>query len=148
MKSSSMNTQEQIDNYIAGQPEAKRTDMQLLHERILQQLPGCKLWFFDGMDSTGKVITNPTIGYGSYTLHYANGTEKEFFQIGLLANKMGISVHILGIKDKTYLAQTYGKHLGKASVTGYCIKFKKLVDINIDVLADAIRYGAGQRTKM
>jgi hypothetical protein len=27
-------------------------------------------------------------------------------------------------------------------VTGYCIKFKTLKDINIDVLAAAIRHGA------
>jgi hypothetical protein len=57
------------------------------------------------------------------------------------ANKTGISVYILGIKDKKYLALTYGKKLGKASVTGYCIRFKKLKDINIDTLEAAIRYG-------
>jgi hypothetical protein len=47
----------------------------------------------------------------------------------------------MGLKDKTYLAQTFGEKLGKASVTGYCIKFKTLKDINIDVLEAAIRYG-------
>ena len=47
----------------------------------------------------------------------------------------------LGIDDKAYLAQKYGKSLGKASVTGYCIKFKTLKDINIDILEAAIRYG-------
>jgi hypothetical protein len=62
------------------------------------------------------------------------------------ANTTGISVYIMGIKDKTYLAQTYGKKLGKASVTGYCIKFKTLKDINIDVLEDAIRYGTELQT--
>jgi hypothetical protein len=31
--------------------------------------------------------------------------------------------------------------LGKASVTGYCIKFKKLKDINLSELEAAIRYG-------
>ena len=34
-----------------------------------------------------------------------------------------------------------GKKLGKASVTGYCIRFKALKDINIDTLEAAIRYG-------
>ena len=53
----------------------------------------------------------------------------------------GISVYILGINDKTYLAKTYGKKLGKASVTGYCIKFKTLKDINIEILEAAIRFG-------
>jgi hypothetical protein len=59
----------------------------------------------------------------------------------LSANKTGISVYILGIEDKKYLAEAYGKELGKASVTGYCIRFKTLKDINTDVLAAAIRFG-------
>jgi hypothetical protein len=56
-------------------------------------------------------------------------------------NKTGISVYILGLKDKKYLAKTYGKKLGKASVTGYCIRFKTIKEINIDILEAAIRYG-------
>jgi len=136
-----MNLQEQIKKYIAGQPEQKRSDMQELHRRILQASPGCKLWFEDGKDSENKTVSNPTIGYGSYTIKYANGKTRDFFQIGLSANTMGISVYILGIKDKKYLARTYGEQLGKASVTGYCIKFKSLKDIDIDVLEAAIRYG-------
>jgi hypothetical protein len=59
----------------------------------------------------------------------------------LSANKTGISVYILGIKDKKYLAEAYGKELGKASVTGYCIRFKTLKDINIEILEAAIRFG-------
>jgi len=137
-----MNVQEQIKNYIASQPEPKRDDIQALHKRVLQALPKCKLWFEDGKNSEGKIVSNPNIGYGSYTIKYANGTTKEFFQIGVSANTTGISVYILGNKDKTYLSETYGKTLGKASVTGYCIKFKKLSDINMDVLEAAIKDGA------
>ena len=137
-----MSVKQQIKEYIAAQPEAKRNDMQALHDRILKTLPGCKLWYDNGINSEGKVVSNPNIGYGSYTIKYANGTTREFFQIGLSANTTGISVYILGLEDKKYLAETYGKDLGKASVTGYCIKFKTLKDINVDVLEAAIRYGA------
>ena len=136
-----MNIKEQIKQYIASQPEPKRSDMQELHQHILQALPKCKLWFLDGKDDKGKIVSNPNIGYGSYAIKYADGTTREFYQIGLSANTTGISVYIMGIKDKTYLAQTYGKKLGKATVTGYCIKFKTLKDINIDILEAAIRYG-------
>jgi hypothetical protein len=136
-----MNEQEQIKQYIASQPEPKRSDMQELHQHILQALPKCKLWFLDGKDDKGKIVSNPNIGYGSYSIKYADGTTREFYQIGLSANTTGISVYIMGIKDKTYLAQTYGKKLGKASVTGYCIKFKTKKDINIDILQAAIGYG-------
>ncbi len=136
-----MSVQQQIKEYIATQPEPKRSELQELHERTLKALPGCKLWFEDGTNSEGKTVSNPNIGYGSYTIKYADGKTRDFFQIGLSANKTGISVYILGIKDKTYLAQTYGDKLGKASITGYCIKFKTLKDINVDVLEAAIRYG-------
>lgn len=138
-----MVVKEEIKKYIASQPETKRADMQTLHSNILQIMPACKLWFLDGKNSENKIVSNPNIGYGSYTIKYADGTTREFYQIGLSANKTGISVYIMGIKDKNYLAQTYGKKLGKATVTGYCIKFKSLKGINLDVLQAAIRYGYG-----
>ena len=141
MATTFMTVQEQIDTYIASQPEPKRSDLQALHQIIIQVSPASKLWFTDGKNSEGKTVANPNIGYGFYTIKYADGTTRDFYQIGLSANTSGISVYILGIDDKTYLAKTYGEKLGKASVTGYCIKFKTLKDIKIDVLEAAIRYG-------
>ena len=137
-----MNIQEQIKKYIAGQPEPKRSDMQALHRLILQILPASKLWFLDGKNSENKTVSNPNIGYGFHTMKYADGKTREFYQIGMSANKTGISVYILGIKDKAYLARTYGKQLGKATVSGYCIRFKTLAGINVEMLQAAMRYGA------
>jgi len=143
-----MNVPEQIQKYLASQPEPKRSDMEGLHRVILQVMPACKLWFLDGKDSAGKTVSNPNIGYGSYTMKYADGTTREFYQIGLSANRTGISVYIMGIEDKKYLSQVYGKEIGKASVTGYCIRFKTLKDISIEILEAAIRFGfEGQNEK-
>lgn len=136
-----MNVQEQIKEFIASHPEPKRDETQQLHNLILGVDPGCKLWFLDGKNSEGKVVSNPDIGYGSRDHKYADGTIREFYQIGLSPNKTGISVYILGIEDKEYLAETYANTLGKATVTGYCIRFKTLKDINTDVLEAAIRFG-------
>src|SRR6476619_5620105 len=134
-----MNVKTQIKEYISSQPEPKRSDMQDLHRIILKQEPKCKLWFLDGKNSENKTVSNPNIGYGLHTIKYAGGKTRDFYQIGLSANTSGISVYILGIDDKTYLAKTYGKKIGKASVSGYCIKFKSLKDVNIEVLEAAIR---------
>ncbi len=136
-----MNIKEQINAHIASQPEQKRSDMQALHDFILGIIPACKLWFLDGKNDEGKIVSNPNIGYGSYTIKYADSTSREFYQVGMSPNTTGISVYILGIDDKTYLAEAFGKQIGKASVTGYCIKFKKLKDINLDVLKQAIQAG-------
>ena len=73
-------------------------------------------------------MANPNIGYGEYTITYADGSSREFYRIGLSANTTCISVYVLGLDDKTYLARTLGASIGKASVTGYCIKFKGLSD--------------------
>lgn len=139
-----MNVEQQITAYIAAQSEPKRAEIETLHKRILQALPKCKLWFLDGTDDKGKIVTNPNIGYGTQTIKYADGKTKEFYQIGISGNTTGISVYIMGIEDKKYLPENYGKTIGKASVTGYCIKFKTLKDINIDTLEAAIRDGVEQ----
>ena len=136
-----MNVKEQIKKYITSNPEPKRGDMQALHRVILRVMPGCKLWFLDGKNSEGKTVSNPNIGYGFQTLKYADGTTREFYQIGMSANTTGITIYIMGIKDRKYLAKAYGKKLGKASVTSYCIKFKTLKDIKTDILETAIKYG-------
>lgn len=141
-----MEIQAQINEYISSQAEQKSSDMQALHSAILEIMPACKLWFLDGKNEENKVVANPNIGYGLRTIKYADGKTKAFYQIGMSANKTGISVYILGIEDKTYLANTYSEKIGKASVTGYCIKFKKLKDINMEILKAAIQYGFEQES--
>lgn len=136
-----MNIDEEIEAYITSQPDQKRSDMQVLHRIVLDMMPAGKLWFLDGKNSEGKVVSNPNVGYGFQTMKYVDGTTRDFYQIGMSANKSGISIYILGIDDKKYLAHAYAEKIGKASVSGYCINFKTLKDINIYVLEEAIRYG-------
>jgi hypothetical protein len=138
-----MNTAEQIQAYINSQSETKRNDMQTLHQIILKIMPACRLWFLDGKNSENKIVTNPNIGYGHHSINYADGTSREFYKIGMSANTSGISIYLFGIEDKTFLARTYGDKLGKASVSSYCIKFRKLNDISSDILEDVLRYVAG-----
>jgi len=134
-----MNVEKQIANYIAGHPGAKRDEMEALHRLILRVSPQSRLWFLDGRDSEGRIVSNPNIGYGFQTLSYAGGRTREFYRIGLSANKAGMSVYIIGIEDKDFLARNYGGRLGKARVTGYCIKFTRLKDLDLAVLEEMIR---------
>lgn len=136
-----MTVQDQINEYITSQPEPKRSELRDLHSFVLKIMSGCKLWFLDGKDEKGKMVSNPNIGYGVHTIKYAGGKTREFYQIGLSANTTGISVYIMGIKDRTILSKMYAKKLGKATVTGYCIKFKSTKDIHTSILKDAIEFG-------
>jgi Domain of unknown function (DU1801) len=136
-----MDVTDQVEAYLARQPEPKQADLRQVHTHLLAHFPTCRLWFNDGTNADGKVVANPSIGYGEYTIRYADGSSREFFRIGLSANTAGISVYVLGLDDKTYLARTYGACIGKAGVTGYCIKFTRLAVINVDALQAAIRHG-------
>ena len=95
-----MEIAERVEAYLAGQPEPKQTDLRQLHARMLADFPECRLWFDDGTNEDGKVVSNPNIGYGRYTITYANGSSREFYRIGLSANTTGISVYVLGLDDK------------------------------------------------
>lgn len=136
-----MSTDEQIETYLASLPESKQNDMRSLHGTIMGTYPGCRLWFLDGTDARGKVVSNPNIGYGTLTKTYADGKTKEFYQVGISANSAGSSVYIMSIADKHYLRQKYAEALGNATVTGYCIKFKALKDIDLHTLKQAIHDG-------
>lgn len=139
-----MTTEDQISRYLDSVPEPKQSDMRTLHSAILQMNPGCKLWFLDGKDESGRVVSNPGIGYGTLSKQYVNGKTREMFQTGISANSAGLSVYIMGLDDKKYLQKNYGSSIGKANVTGYCIKFKALKDINLDTLQQAIQDGIQQ----
>ncbi len=136
-----MSVKDEIENHIASQPEPKQGDMRALDRLIRKAMPRCKLWFLDGRNEKGKAVTNPNIGYGHQTMKYAGGKTREFYQVGFAATDAGISVYIIGIEDRKYLPKTYAKKIGKASVTGYCIRFKSLKDIDAGMLVAAIRDG-------
>jgi hypothetical protein len=131
-----MTVQQQIDAYIAAQASPKREDLQALHDMIVGTSPNCRLWFLDGRNDEGKVVSNPNIGYGETAISRANGEAKEFYRVGLSANTTGISVYVMGLEDRKHLSETYGRRLGKAKITGYCIKFRSTKDVDIDTLAE------------
>jgi len=134
-----MTVENQIQEYISNQKKPKQIDLQKLHQLISEIMPDSRLWFFDGKNEEGKIVSNPNIGYGLHAIKYKDGTDKDFYQIGLSANTSGISIYIMGIEDKKYLQETFADKIGKATVTGYCIKFKKLNEINIDVLESVMQ---------
>ena len=136
-----MEIKAQIEQFISQQAESKQQDLLTLHELMSNILPTGKLWLEDGKNEEGKVVANPTIGYGQQIMLLAKGKSREMFQIGISANTSGISIYLIGIRNKLDLAQEFGSKLGKAKITGYCIKFKQLADLDLSVLEEVIRLG-------
>ncbi|MBO9711057.1 MAG: DUF1801 domain-containing protein [Caulobacter sp.] len=138
-----MDVREQIDRYIDDQKPAKSAELRDLHRRILAISPDAELWFLDGRNDDGRVVSNPNIGYGSQRLDYASGESRPFYKLGLSANTSGLSVYVMGLKDKTYLSRTYGARLGKAKITGYCIGFRSVKDVDLEVLEEVVADALG-----
>ena len=136
-----MTVVDEIEAYIASQAEPKRAALLALHGLIQRISPESRRWFLDGRDGKGKIVSNPNIGYGSQTITYANGTSRDFYRIGLSANTSGISLYIMGLEDKTLLSRTFGDRVGKAKVSGYCVNFRTLQDVNLETLEEMIRLG-------
>ena len=78
------------------------------------------------------------IGYGPYHYRYATGREGDSARVALASNKTGFSVYVACVDSKGYLAEQAKARLGKASVGKSCIRFKRLDDIDLDVLADVL----------
>jgi hypothetical protein len=138
-----MTIEAQISAYINSLPAPRRSDIEALHGTLLDLMPGQKLWYLDGRNSEGKVVTNPNIGHGRCTITYKDGSTREFYRIGLSVNTSGISVYFMGLPEKDHLSRHFGSRIGKAKVTGYCIHFKTLKDIDAEVLREAMAYAAG-----
>ena len=131
----------QIMAFINQQTQPLQGDLKVLHSLLIEMLPDGPYWFMDGRNDENKIVSNPNLGYGKQILKYADGTTKEFYQIGISPNKTGISIYILGLADNKHIKKTYDKKIGKASVTTYCIKFKSINDINLELLKEAILFG-------
>ena len=73
-----MDVPEQVEAYLASQPGPKQADLRRLHAHILADFPGCRLWFTEGTSADGKVVANPNIGYGAYTIPAVSVRSKSF----------------------------------------------------------------------
>jgi hypothetical protein len=121
-------------------PDTRQQELQEFIRIVAQVAPQEKAAFFDGKDKEGKVVTNPTIGFGSYLHLYSDGRAEQMYRIGISPNATGFSIYVLGLKDKEILKTRYANSIGKAKVTGYCIKFKSLKDLDEKIVLDLIKF--------
>ncbi|MEY5002043.1 MAG: hypothetical protein RLZZ211_2079 [Bacteroidota bacterium] len=121
-------------------PDAKQLELQELMQLVAKVAPQEKAAFYDGKDKEGKVVTNPALGIGNYLHHFSDGRVEQMYRIGISPNATGFSIYVLGLKDKEILKTRFANSLGKAKVTGYCIKFKSLKDLDEKIVLDLIKF--------
>ena len=111
-------------------------DLKRLDKVIRAAAPNLEPFFLEAGAMTG-------LGYGRYHYRYASGREGDFCVVGLANQKNYMSLYVCVTKDGKYLAERYGKRLGKANCGKSCIRFKKLDDLDLDAVT-ALLKEAGQ----
>ena len=123
--------------YIEGLKEPRRSEILELHRLITKTAPKLKPQMWSGM-----------IGYGSYHYRYATGREGDWFVVGLMSRKDGISFYSCLSDGRKYIAEKHKKDLPKADIGKSCIRFKRLGDVDLKVLAGIIRENEAAASKM
>jgi uncharacterized protein YdhG (YjbR/CyaY superfamily) len=120
------------DEYIERLDEPRRGDVRALHRLIRESAPQLEPTMEFGM-----------LGYGKYHYRYASGREGDSVIVGVASNKAYISLYVQAAgPDGGYLAESFADRLPKASVGRACIRFKRLSDVDVDVLARLLRAAA------
>ncbi len=127
-----------FDQFAAQFEWAQHSEITQLHELIVSLLPNGKLHVESGVSDNGKIIHNPTLCYGELDLPLSGGKTRRTFQIGLTSNATGLSVHVMGLRNKCSLKELMGPNIGKASITGYCLRFKTIKSVSLEALSTGL----------
>lgn len=114
--------------YIASLEEPRKSEIKNLHKLIRKTVPDLKPHMKFGM-----------LGYGTYHYKYASGREGDWMIIGLANQKNYISLYACMSDGRQYVAEKHKKELPKASIGKSCIRFKKLKDVDLDVITKLLK---------
>ena len=114
-----------VTDYIASLDEQTATDSHVLLE-MMQRITGQdpQLW------NVG------TIGFGLYHYKYDSGREGDGHTIGFYPRKGKTTLYLM---DGTARHAALLARLGPHTLTGYCVYFKRLSDVELPVLEQLIR---------
>src|SRR3989338_4831324 len=123
--------------YIGKLPEPRRSELRQLHRLITRTAPNLKPRMWSGM-----------IGYGSYHYRYAPGREGDWFVVGLSSRANYISFYGCLSDGRQTIAEKHKQELPKASIGRSCIRFKKLADVDLRVLARIVKENEAAARKL
>lgn len=123
----SKNTFKTPKDYIAALEEPRKSQIKQLDALIRKTVPGLKPFMMSGM-----------LAYGPYHYVYDSGREGDWSIIALSSRAHYISLYTCAVDGKTYIAESYKKKLPKATIGKSCIRFKKLEDIDLDIIKEIL----------
>lgn len=130
-----------IKSYLDSLPENTKEELTFFHQQVLEKYPNCRIWFLDGKDASGKVISNPNMGYGSITLPTKTNINREFYKLGISANSKGFSIYFMGLTDRNLIQNHLGHFFPNSKITGYCLNLKSIKKVELAILDKLIQFG-------
>lgn len=121
-----------INEYFAAAGE-REPELREIDKLIREVAPNLKRVLFGGM--SGKMI-----GYGMQAYQTKSMKEPGEWPLIALANqKNHMSLYLSCVEESgQYIAERHADRLGKVSVGRSCVRFKKLEDLNLDVVHEII----------
>lgn len=122
-----------------------QVDLRYLDKLIREIAPGLK----------PKLATNmgggTALGYGM--MPYQSSAMKEPGEwplVAIAAQKNYMALYLCAVIDGKYVAEANKAKLGKASIGKSCIRFKRLEDLNLEIVGDILkdlnsRYKSGEK---
>ena len=126
------------EDYIASQEPEIEAVLDKLHALIQKALPDTDICLWEGVFWGGS--EQRIIGYGNFSYVRSDKKKVEWFLIGLTKQKNYFSVYVNAVDGKQYLAEIYNTRLGKVKTGKSSISFRKLEDVNLDVLQEMIEH--------
>lgn len=124
------------DDYLSALPQPQGADIRTLDASIAEVMKGHDRYLIEGKFWGGS--DQEIIAYGHYV--YKNRSRKtvEWHIAGLALQKDSISVYVNAVEGDTYLTEAYGKKLGKVKTGKSVVSFRKLEDVNLELLLEMI----------
>ncbi len=110
--------------------------MRTLDRMITAAMPGRRRALYEGRFWGGT--EQQIIGYGHIVQPRPKGEEVHWFLVGLARQKDHYSLYVNAVADGKYLGQQYEGRLGKVKLGSASIGFKRIDDLDLEVLSDLL----------
>lgn len=85
-------------------------------------------------------IQSGMLAYGNFHYKSKSRREGDWMTIALARQKSYFSLYVCSVDDKgKYIAEKYKSDLPKASIGKSCIRFKKIEDIDIEIIKEVLK---------
>lgn len=116
------------EEYFAALPPDRKEPMAFMDDFIRKVVPSLKPKFAYNMP-----------GYGMFKYRNYKNEMIDWPVIALSNHKNYISLYVCSVVDGQYVAEAHKDKLGRVSVGKSCIRFKKIEDLNLDVLKQVLK---------